>query len=84
MLIECAKRIIADLESNPHDEYYIRGGELIPDLKKDSEQRIAYNFCKTAIEKLQWKVEWQHEKLKWIFLQQWVRIFPLPQGRKFR
>lgn len=53
MLIECAKRIIADLESNPHDEYYIRGGELIPDLKKDSEQRIAYNFCKTAIEKLQ-------------------------------
>ena len=52
LLCKCCRRIIDDLDREPYDEYYIRGGELIPDLKKDPEQRIAYDFCKMALSKL--------------------------------
>ena len=44
------ERIISDLDNEPYDEYYVRGGELIADLKADPEQRISYNFCKMALE----------------------------------
>lgn len=46
----CLERIISDLDNEPYDEYYVRGGELIADLKADPEQRISYNFCKMALE----------------------------------
>ena len=46
------RRVRRDINEYPTDEYYIRGGELIPDLKKDPEQKIAYNFCKMAIKTL--------------------------------
>ena len=49
LFLKCCQRIIDDLDREPYDEYYVRGGELIPDLKKDPEQRIAYDFCKMAI-----------------------------------
>lgn len=53
MLLLCCQRIIRDLQKEPYDECYIRGGELIPDLRKDPEQKIAYDFCKMAIERLE-------------------------------
>lgn len=51
MFLQCCQRIIDDLDKEPYDEYYVRGGTLIPDLQKDPEQRIAYDFCKMAISK---------------------------------
>lgn len=48
----CCQRIIDDLDNEPYDEEYINGGELIPHLKEDPNQRIAYNFCKKALEEI--------------------------------
>ena len=46
---DCCRRIIDDLDKEPYDEYYVRGGTLIPDLIKDPKQSISYNFCKKAL-----------------------------------
>ena len=46
---EYCERILRDIEKDPHDEYYIKGGELIPDLKKDPTQSVTTNFCKFAL-----------------------------------
>ena len=46
---EYCERILHDLEKEPYDEYYVKGGELIPDLKKDPSQKIASDFCKFAL-----------------------------------
>lgn len=52
MFKKCCQRIIDDLDNEPYDEEYIRGGELIPHLKEDPNQQIAYNFCKKALSEL--------------------------------
>jgi predicted TIM-barrel fold metal-dependent hydrolase len=52
LFIDACRLIINDLDIEPRDEYYIRGGELIPDLKNDPEQKISYNFCKMALENI--------------------------------
>ena len=43
------RRVRRDINEYPTDEYYIRGGELIPDLKKDPEQRIAHDFLNIVL-----------------------------------
>ena len=45
------QRVLKDLNDNPMDEYYIRGGELIPDLKNDPEQKIAKDFLNMVFSK---------------------------------
>jgi len=45
------ERVLFDIEKGSKDEYYIKGGELIPDLKKDPSQSITTNFCKFALGK---------------------------------
>ena len=49
LFYDCCRRIKDDLDSIPNDEEYIKGGELIPDLKNDPSQRIAYDFCQMAL-----------------------------------
>lgn len=48
---EYCERVLRDIEKDPVDEYYIKGGELIPDLKKDPTQSVTTNFCKFALGK---------------------------------
>lgn len=48
LFMSACKRVLDDLNDNSLDEYYIRGGELIPDLKKDPEQTIARDFLSTV------------------------------------
>ncbi len=49
MFNECCERVLADIKTNPEDQFYIAGGELIPDLKKDPAQKIATDFCEGAL-----------------------------------
>jgi len=46
---ECAERILFDLEHEPYDPWYIAGGEIIPDLKKDPEQNTVREVCRRII-----------------------------------
>ncbi|MBQ9921029.1 MAG: hypothetical protein IJO52_02490, partial [Clostridia bacterium] len=45
------ERVLFDIENGQYDEHYIKGGELIPDLKKDPTQSITTQFCKFALSK---------------------------------
>ena len=49
---KCCQKIIDDLDNEPNDENYIRGSEFITHLKEDPNQKIAYNFCKMAMENI--------------------------------
>ena len=49
MFIACCKRVKKDLDDNPTDENYIRGGEFVPSLKEDPEQQIAKDFLKKVL-----------------------------------
>lgn len=49
MFYECCERVLTDIKTNPEDSFYIAGGELIPDLKKDPLQKIATDFCEGAL-----------------------------------
>lgn len=46
---EYCERIIHDIETEPYDEYYVKGYELAPHLKDDPEQKIAVEFCKKRL-----------------------------------
>ncbi len=46
---EYCERIIHDIETEPYDPYYIKGGELVPHLKDDPKQQIALDFCKKRL-----------------------------------
>ncbi len=48
----CCKKIIDDLDNEPNDECYVKGGELISHLKEDPNQKIPYNFCKKALSEI--------------------------------
>ena len=46
---EYCERIIHDIETCPHDPYYIKGSEIVPHLKEDPCQNIAVDFCKKRL-----------------------------------
>ena len=43
------RRVLRDLEEHPENPAYLRGGELIPDLKRDPGQTIAATLCRRAL-----------------------------------
>ncbi|MBE6778707.1 MAG: hypothetical protein E7541_04895 [Ruminococcaceae bacterium] len=49
LLRRAARRVLDDLATQPVDEAYVRGGELIPDLKNDPEQTIAATLCQKIL-----------------------------------
>ena len=46
LFMSACRRVLEDLNDGSVDEYYVRGGELIPDLKKDPDQKITREFLK--------------------------------------
>jgi predicted TIM-barrel fold metal-dependent hydrolase len=49
MFCECCHRVLDDIRNLPKDEYYVRGGELIPDLKKDPDQKLSTDFLELIL-----------------------------------
>ena len=49
MFFECCERVLNDIKTSPYDEHYIAGGELIPDLKEDPEQKISTDFIERVL-----------------------------------
>jgi len=49
LFYDCCERVLRDIRTNPVDEYYIAGGELIPDLKLDPDQRISTDFLEHVL-----------------------------------
>lgn len=50
MFYECCETVLKDIKTNPHDECYIAGGELIPDLKADPEQKVSTVFIERVLQ----------------------------------
>lgn len=51
MFYECCNYVLNDIKTNPYDEFYIAGGELISDLKNDPNQKISTDFLERVLSK---------------------------------
>ena len=49
LFYEYCEKMLNDIKTNPYDEYYIEGGELIPYFKDDPEQTVSTDFLERVL-----------------------------------